>query len=84
MVSPLSHAKEEKKQDQGMSPRGVTLQPLPGALSQSETDMQKTKGGQCLRRIKGRESRSQQGEPTDSSGDVSPEKREGCRRRIRE
>lgn len=84
MASPLPHARGEREQDQGMRPSGVTLQPLPRAVTKSERDVQEMKGRQCLRRIKGRESRSQQGEPTDSSAGVSSEKGEGSRRRIGE
>ena len=84
MSSPLLHAGEEKEQHQGQRPSGVTLQPQPGALTKSERDAQEMKGRQCLRIIKRRESRSQQGETTDSSADVSSEKGKGTQRRIGE
>lgn len=58
MASTLSHAREEKEQEQGMRPSGVTLQHLPGTPTKSERDVQEMKGRQSLRRIRERESRS--------------------------
>lgn len=60
MASTLSHAREEKEQEQeqGMRPSGVMLQPLPGTLTKSERDVQEMKGRQSLRRIRGIKSRS--------------------------